>query len=273
MNPIPTPTNSPRSILGVLVHPTNYARAVHEIVEAAKAKNSFSVSALAVHGVMTGALDRMHRLRLNQFDLVTPDGQPVRWALNWLYRSGLTDRVYGPFLTRDLCARAAKEGLSVYFYGSNPRTLSALSAALLEKHPTLKIAGVRASRFRRATEAEWMEDVAAIRATQPDLIFCGLGCPRQEIWVHEMRAFQAAPLIAVGAAFPFLAGQLAMAPAWMQRLGLEWFYRLTREPSRLWRRYAVTNPLFVAGLMAQKLGLRKFPVETAGPSPTKERWS
>lgn len=263
----------PHSILGVQVHPTNYARAVSDIVAAARARQSFAVSALAVHGVMTGALDPMHRTRLNQLDLVTPDGQPVRWALNWLYRCDLTDRVYGPFLTRDLCARAATEGLQVFFYGSDSDTLAALRAALLQKHPTLKIAGTRPSRFRRATEVEWMEDVAAIRATNPDLIFCGLGCPRQEIWVHEMRAFQAVPLIAVGAAFPFLAGRLAMAPAWMQRLGLEWLYRLAREPRRLFRRYAVYNPLFVAGVFAQRWALRDFSTEITGPSPVKERWS
>jgi len=274
VNASPFGASEPRNILGVRVHPTSYALAVREIVRAAKAKESFCVSALAVHGVMTGALDPQHRGRLNQFNLVTPDGQPVRWALNWLYDTDLSDRVYGPFLTRNLCARAAEEGLTVFFYGSDPATLSALTAALLQKHPTLKIAGTRPSRFRRATEDEWMEDVAAIRASNPDLIFCGLGCPRQEIWVHEMRAFQAAPLIAVGAAFPFLAGRLPMAPAWMQRLGLEWLYRLSREPRRLFRRYAVYNPLFVVGVLAQGLGLREFPTETSpGPLPPKERWS
>ncbi len=263
----------PRRILGIQVHPTDYARATRDIVAAAKAKQSFAVSALAVHGVMIGALDPMHRARLNQFDLVTPDGQPVRWALNWLYQCGLADRVYGPFLTRDLCARAADEGLRVFFYGSDEATLTALRAALLQTHPTLKIAGTRPSRFRRANEDEWMEDVAAIRATQPDLIFCGLGCPRQEMWVHEMRAFQAAPLIAVGAAFPFLAGRLAMAPDWMQRRGLEWFYRLGREPRRLFWRYAVYNPLFLAGLLTQKWRLLPFREDSGGPPPRREHWS
>lgn len=255
------------------MHPTTYARAVQDIVDAAKARQSFAVSALAVHGVMTGALDPMHRVRLNQFDLVTPDGQPVRWALNWLHDCRLTDRVYGPFLTRDLCARAASENLSVFFYGSDEATLAALGTALLQKHPTLRIAGTRPSRFRRATEAEWKEDIAAIRSCDPDLIFCGLGCPRQEIWVHEMKAFQAVPLIAVGAAFPFLAGRLAMAPAWMQRLGLEWLYRLSREPRRLFRRYAVYNPLFVSGVVAQKLRLQFYPPDAVGPKPVAERWS
>lgn len=272
-SPFPLAVVSPRNILGVLVHPTTYARAVQDIVDAAKARQSFAVSALAVHGVMTGALDPMHRMRLNQFDLVTPDGQPVRWALNWLHDCRLTDRVYGPFLTRDLCARAASENLSVFFYGSDDATLTALSTALLQKHPTLRIAGTRPSRFRRATEAEWKEDVAAIRSCDPDLIFCGLGCPRQEIWVHEMKAFQAMPLIAVGAAFPFLAGRLAMAPAWMQRLGLEWLYRLSREPRRLFRRYAVYNPLFVGGVVAQKLRLQFYPPDAVGPTPVAERWS
>lgn len=263
----------PLSVLGVGVHPTSYAEAVEAIVSAARDRRSFAVSALAVHGVMMGATDPAHRLRLNQFDLVTPDGQPVRWALNWLHHTRLQDRVYGPFLTRELCARAAEEGLRLFFYGSDSPTLSALQTALLAKWPRLQIAGVRPSRFRRATEEEWLEDVAAIRSANADVVFCGLGCPRQEIWVHEMRSSLSSPLIAVGAAFPFLAGLLAMAPSWMQRTGLEWLYRLRREPRRLWRRYTYYNPLFVAGVVAQKLRVRRFSLERLADGAAPQRWS
>lgn len=270
-NTAPTPAR--HAILGVGVHAVDYATAVELIAAAAREKRPFAVSALAVHGVMVGANDPVHRARLNALDLVTPDGQPVRWALNWLYRAGLRDRVYGPFLTRHLCARAAADGLRVFFYGSDQATLSALEAAVRRDWPTLQIAGMRSSRFRRATEAEWQEDVTAIRAANPDIVFCGLGCPRQEIWAYEMRESLSMPLIAVGAAFPFLAGKLAMAPSWMQRLGLEWLYRLSREPRRLWRRYLVYNPQYVFGVWMQKLRLRRATENPAGVAIPTERWS
>lgn len=259
-------------VMGVGVHATDYARAVEAIITAARAHQSLTVSALAVHGVMTGATNPLHRQRLNALDLVTPDGQPVRWALNWLYDTGLKDRVYGPFLTRDLCARAAADGLRVFFYGSDSATLQALRDACHRRWPNLVIAGMQPSRFRRASVHEWNDDADLIRAAKPDLVFCGLGCPRQEIWVYEMRSSLSMPLIAVGAAFPFLAGKLSMAPAWMQRSGLEWAYRFSREPRRLWRRYAYYNPLFVAGVVAQKLRLKRFREHAALEIPV-ERWS
>jgi len=262
-----------KKLLGVTVHPTNYSAAVEAIVDAAKAKRALSCTALAVHGVMTGALHPLHRARLNTFDLVTPDGQPVRWALNWLHHAGLRDRVYGPFLTHHLCQRAASEGLRLFFYGSDEATLTALKRELLKEMPNLQIAGTRASRFRRATEAEWLDDAQAIRAAQPDIVFCGLGCPRQETWVYEMREYINAPLIAVGAAFPFLARRLAMAPRVMQQIGLEWLFRLGREPLRLWRRYLLLNPLFVFGILLQKCGRRFGARDEKNAVVPAERWS
>ncbi len=259
-------------VLGVRIHATHYAQAVDAIFEAAYARQAFAATALAVHGVMTGASDPEQRARLNSLDLVVPDGQPVRWALNWLYGTRLADRVYGPFLMRAVCERAANEGLRIFFYGSDEKTLGALIASLMRKFPALRIAGHRASRFARATTQQWDEDVAAIRAAAPDLVFCGLGCPRQETWVYEMREYISAPLIAVGAAFPLWAGVKSMAPAWMQQAGLEWFYRLSHEPLRLWHRYLVYNPLFVLGVLRQKFrrtsGLRAF-----AEKPSALRWS
>ncbi|HEU5077701.1 MAG TPA: WecB/TagA/CpsF family glycosyltransferase [Opitutaceae bacterium] len=261
------------NLLGVTVHATNYAAAVETIVEAAKAKRAFSCSALAVHGVMTAAMHPPHSARLNTFDLITPDGQPVRWALNWLHGARLADRVYGPFLTHQLCYRAASEGLRLFFYGSDEATLASLARELRKEMPNLQIVGLRPSRFRRATEQEWLEDAEAIRRAQPDIVFCGLGCPRQEIWVYEMREYIRAPLIAVGAAFPFLARRLAMAPRVMQRLGFEWLFRLCREPLRLWRRYLLLNPLFVFGVLIQKFGKRYGKKDEKNVIVPAERWS
>jgi exopolysaccharide biosynthesis WecB/TagA/CpsF family protein len=260
------------SILGVGVHAVDYTQAVTAVIAAAKNHVPFSVTALAVHGVMTGVDDAEQRARLNHFDLVAPDGQPVRWALNWLHRAKLQDRVYGPFLMLRLCEQAAYEKLRVFLYGSDSATLEALAQSLCSRFPGLIIAGTRPSRFRQATEDEWSEDVKAIKDSQTDLVFCGLGCPKQEVWVYEMHQYLTCPAVAIGAAFSFWSGRQKMAPRWMQRLGLEWLYRLSREPRRLWRRYLILNPRYVAGVVWQKLRPGSYPLSTYDDAPDL-RWS
>ncbi|SRR6056297_182709 len=245
------------SVLGIDVNAIDYAAAVERVMENARAKRSMTVTALAVHGVMTGVLDREHYFRLNQFDLVCPDGQPVRWALNWLHGCGLEDRVYGPELTLRLCAAAAEQSVPIFLFGATEEMLSALREQLRQKYPGIQIAGTRASAFRRVDPAERDALAAEINASGAGLCFVGLGCPRQETFAFEMRDRIAMPLIAVGAAFAFHAGQLEQAPPWMQRHGLEWWFRLTREPKRLWKRYLYLNPLYVSLLIAQKLGIYK----------------
>jgi N-acetylglucosaminyldiphosphoundecaprenol N-acetyl-beta-D-mannosaminyltransferase len=261
------------NILGVQVHATDYARATEQIIHAAREGRPCSVSALAVHGVMTGRADPDQQVRINQLDLVTPDGQPVRWALNWLHNCGLKDRVYGPFLMLHVCERAAKDGLSVFLFGGDDALLQDLSAFLTRRFPGLRIAGTQASRFRRATDSEWTADVQTLRASNADIVFCGLGCPRQEVWVHEMRSELNRPLIAVGAAFAFWAGRQTMAPAWMQRWGLEWCFRLAREPRRLAGRYLIYNPWFVAALLRQKLFSRSNAASRPITKPPPLHWS
>nr|HMS40960.1 WecB/TagA/CpsF family glycosyltransferase [Pyrinomonadaceae bacterium] len=145
------------NILGVGISAVDYESAVEKIISAACEKRPFAVSALAVHGVMTGALDAIHRFRLNKLDLVVPDGQPVRWALNWLYKIKLPDRVYGPNLTLKVCEKAAEKGLNIYLYGSQTEVLDKFEANLKEKFPRLKIAGKQPSRFRQVTADEQQE--------------------------------------------------------------------------------------------------------------------
>lgn len=244
-----------RNVLGVLVDAVDQEAAEQRVVEAAHDGRSYGVSALAVHGVMTGVLDPVHRHRLNALELVTPDGQPVRWALNWLHGTRLRDRVYGPDLTLSLCARAAAEGLPVYFYGSTPEVLDALTANLQERFPGLKVAGSEPSRFRRLTEAEIAETAERIRSSGARITFAGLGCPRQEVFAYELRDALGMPVIAVGAAFDYHAGLVDEPPRWVQDRGLQWAYRLAQDPRRLWRRYVLLNPNFVARLLAQKLGV------------------
>lgn len=246
------------NLLGVQVNAVDYEAAVTRIVAAASAKRPFAVSALAVHGVMTGARDLEHRHRLNAFDLLVPDGQPVRWALNWLHGTALSDRVYGPELTLALCRRCAQDGLPVFFYGSTSAMLDGLRARLTAMFPSLIIAGTEPSRFRRLSVDERDQVVARICASGAALTFVGLGCPRQEVWAYEMRSALAMPVIAVGAAFAFHAGVLPQAPPWLQARGLEWAYRLAKEPGRLWKRYLVLNPLYVAGILLQRSGIHQF---------------
>ncbi|ROT33565.1 WecB/TagA/CpsF family glycosyltransferase [Micromonospora sp. HM5-17] len=243
-----------RNILGVLVDAIDYEAATEEVVAAGRERRPFALTALAVHGVMTGVLDPAHNARLNAFDVVTPDGQPVRWALNLLHRAALAERVYGPDLTLMVLSRFADEGMPVYLYGSTEETLARLVPALEQKFPALKIAGVEASKFRPARPGEDAEIADRIRSSGARLVLVGLGCPRQEVFAYAMRPLLDMPLMAVGAAFDYHAGLLRKPPRWMQRVGLEWLWRFGLEPKRLFYRYMVLNPAYVGRLTAQKCG-------------------
>ncbi|HET6529277.1 MAG TPA: WecB/TagA/CpsF family glycosyltransferase [Actinoplanes sp.] len=252
------------NVLGVLVDAVDYEAATELILDAARERRHFAVTALAVHGVMTGVQDPAHNARLNAFDLVTPDGQPVRGALNLLHHAGLADRVYGPELTLRVLRRAAAEGLPVYLYGSTQPTLDKLVPALEEMFPALKFAGVEASKFRLSQPGEDAEIAERIKSSGARLVLVGLGCPRQEVFAYAMRPLLDMPLLAVGAAFDYHAGLLRNPPAWMQRYALEWLWRLGLEPKRLWKRYVLLNPAYVARLAAQKAGVWKAEPPPAG---------
>src|SRR5262249_44775858 len=162
-----------------------------------------------------------------------------RWALNLLHGAALTDRVYGPTLTLRVLARCAAEGLPVYLYGSTDETLGRLTQALQSQFPDLKVAGVEASKFRSVRPGEAAEIATRVADSGARLLLVGLGCPRQEVFTHALRQLLNMPIMAVGAAFDYHAGQLRKPPAWMQRYGLEWLWRLGLEPRRLWRRYLI----------------------------------
>jgi len=200
-------------IFGVNVSRTDYEEACRVIIEAGRAHRSFGVTALAVHGLLEAARDPGFRAVVNSLDLVTPDGQPVRWAENLFHDTGLKDRVAGPDLLWKICAAAERAKISVYFYGSTEDTCERMVARIKDRHPELCVAGVQPDRFREATPEEDRMDVRRI---------------------HES-----------GAGFDFAAGVIPRAPSWMQKNGLEWFHRLTMEPRRLGRRYMVTNSIFI----------------------------
>ncbi len=261
-----------RNVLGVLVDAVDYEAATDRVIRAAQERRSYAVTALAVHGVMTGVSDNEHRHRLNNFDLVTPDGQPVRWALNLLGRAGLRDRVYGPTLTLQVLDRAAELELPVFFYGSTTGVLDQLVSNVKKRCPDLIVAGVQPSLFRSTSLAEKDKTVRTIREAGARLVFVGLGCPRQEVFCYEYRNDLDMPLLAVGAAFDYHAGTVREPPAMVQRWGLQWLYRLVQQPRRLWRRYLVLNPLFLMCLAAQRVGFWRPDVATTHPPQSELRW-
>jgi len=256
-----------QNILGIGVTAVDYESAVEKITSAARDKRPFAVSALAVHGVMTGALDAVHRHRLNRLDLVVPDGQPVRWAMKWLHGVSLPDRVYGPELTLRVCEQAAREGLSIYLYGSREEVLEKLRANLTARFSGLVIAGSQPSRFRQVSAEEQRSIAEEIKASGASIVLVGLGCPRQETWAFEYREMLSMPLLAVGAAFDFHAGLMPQAPGWLQKRGFEWLYRFVQEPGRLWKRYTVLNFLYVLLIALQYGKIRTLELED-NVSPT-----
>jgi len=239
-------------VLGVPLALTDYEQTLDWIDAAVALDAREYLCVAAVHTVMELREDAALRDAVSDAAFTVPDGQPLVWALRALGHD-IDTRVYGPELMDRACERAARSGQRHYLYGGrDDRALAQLVANLLDRHPRLQLAGGWSPPHRDLSEAE-LDDVAArINAARPDVVWVGIGVPKQEKWMAAMRSRLDAPvLIGVGAAFDFHAGLVAQAPAWMQRRGLEWLFRLNQEPRRLWRRYARHNPRFVAGFAKQ----------------------
>lgn len=247
----PWPERHP--LLRLRVSATTYDEAEELLIGAARERRRTLVDHLSVHGLVHANRDAEFAEAIDAFDIVAPDGQPVRWALNTLRGTQLADRVYGPELMKRLCRRAAREGISIYLYGSSGDVLERLSEALLEQFPSLVIAGAEAPPFRELSVEEQREAVARMNESGAGLIFIGLGCPKQELFAFHNRDRMEGVQLCVGAAFDFLSGQKKTAPRWMQERGLEWLFRLGCEPRRLVGRYLVHNSLFVLH-MAREFG-------------------
>lgn len=243
-----------RNVIGILVNAVDYEAAVEEITTAAIERRSLPVSCAAVHTIMEGALDEEHKYRMNRLGMVLPDGMPVRWALNILHGIKLPDRVYGTTLVLRVLARAQQEGLGVYFYGNTPDALNLLRRNLQQRFPALRICGMEPSQFRRLNASEKNAVAQRIRDSGASLVFNGLGTPLQEIWAYEYAEVLLMPILCVGGSFNVLAGRAAQAPPWMQSRGLEWLFRLSHEPRRLWRRHLLLDPLYAWMVARQKLG-------------------
>ncbi len=199
----------------------------------------------SVHGVITARDDASVRRILNAADIATPDGMPLVWALR-SFGFKNQQRVYGPTLMLDLCTNAERKGHRIFLYGGTEESLAHLRERLAARFPRLLIAGSYAPPFRPLTAAERREVEWRILASRADLCFVGISTPKQEQFMYEHReALPGVIMIGVGAAFDFHAGRVRQAPEWMQRAGLEWFFRLAMEPARLWRRYVLVTPRFL----------------------------
>ncbi len=235
----------------------DYEKASDIIIENAIENRSFGVSALAVYGLMASLSDKKLGTLINKIDLIVPDGQPVRWALNSFYKLGMKDRVYGPELTLHVLKKANRDGLKIFLYGSTGSTLNAFEDFIRNNYPQVIICGVHEDRFREATDDEGLSDIKKINSSGAHIVLVGRGCPRQEFWVANHKGSINAAMMAVGAAFDFHAGVLDQAPKWMQDKGLEWLYRLIKEPRRVWKRYFFTNSSFILKFLKYKLILRR----------------
>ncbi len=202
------------------------------------------------HSIVTARQDKAFSTAIAQADMATPDGAPVAWMIR---RLGFKtqQRINGPDLMWNYCAQAAQQHESIYLYGGTSATLQELQCRLARVFPGLRVAGAESPPFRPLTADEDAAVVARINASGAGTVWVSLGCPKQELWMAAHRGRVNAVMIGVGAAFEYHAGVIPRAPRWMQNSGLEWLHRLYTEPRRLWRRYLVTNTLFIVGAARQ----------------------
>lgn len=241
-------------MLGTPVHALGERAAVERIIAWATDGTPRYVALCNAHVLVTAERDPDYREALRAADLRLPDGAPVAWVLRRRGFSGQR-RLPGPDLTWALCERCAQDGVAVYFYGGEASTLRALRGRLEAAFPRL-VAHFEAPPFAPEWARETPQATRRMTEARVGVVFVGLGCPRQELWMAANSPAVGAVMLGVGAAFDFHAGTRARAPGFMRRLGLEWLHRLMSEPARLWRRYLVTNTLFALGALAEALGLR-----------------
>jgi N-acetylglucosaminyldiphosphoundecaprenol N-acetyl-beta-D-mannosaminyltransferase len=257
--PVAGPGTPPSAaVLGIPLALTDYEGTLDWIDAMAAARRRGYLCVAATHTVMASQEDSGLREAVLGADFTVPDGQPLVWALNLLgHRLG--DRVYGPDLMDRACARAARTGRRMYLYGGRDQgALVQLTRNLRLRHPGLQIVGGYVPPYRELTREEEAAVAADIQRSGAEVVWVGIGVPRQEKWMAQMtHRLRSHVLIGVGAAFDFHGGLTRQAPAWLQKLGLEWAFRLAQEPRRLWRRYLRYNPRFVVGF-ARQLGRERL---------------
>jgi N-acetylglucosaminyldiphosphoundecaprenol N-acetyl-beta-D-mannosaminyltransferase len=242
-----------RDIIGMRVDATSYEDATERIITGANEKVGKYVCAANVHMVMETYDNPEFAKIVNHADIVTPDGMPLVWGLRALGVKNAT-RVCGPTLTLTVCEAAANKNVPIALYGGTEESLIAFTAFLVEKFPTINIVCQISPPFRAISPAEDLAYTQQIVDSGAQILFVGIGCPRQEIWMAEHQERIPAVMLGIGAAFDFHSGRIKQAPVWMQQVGLEWLFRLMMEPKRLWKRYFKHNPRFILLLLKQLIG-------------------
>jgi N-acetylglucosaminyldiphosphoundecaprenol N-acetyl-beta-D-mannosaminyltransferase len=250
-------TLASREVLGMRVDATSYEDASRRVVQWARERRPAYVCVATVHMVMEAFDSGEFQQAVNGADLVTPDGVPLVWALKSLGVRNAS-RVYGPDLMPHVVEEAARENLPIGLYGGTPESLETFHQVLKARFPEIRVVCQIAPPFRPLTPEEDEAVTREIVASGAQILFVGIGCPKQENWMVEHKERVPAVMVGVGAAFDFLTGRVRQAPGWVQAAGLEWAFRLMIEPRRLWKRYAKHNPRFVALFLLQLLGLRRF---------------
>lgn len=247
------------NILGVGVSAINMVQAKQTIHQWISDDDPHYICVTSVHGVMESQRDEELRRIHNMAGLVTPDGMPLVWlSIISGYRG--VERVYGPDLMLAICNDSAPVRYRHFLYGGTPIALECLRHNFQRRFPTINIVGSYSPPFRSLTPDEDNKVVQLINSAEPQIIWIGLSTPKQELWMADHIGRLNAPvMIGVGAAFDFHAGTKKQAPRWMQRSGLEWLFRVSTEPKRLWRRYLINNPTFILLVIAQALGIKRYP--------------
>jgi len=248
------------NILGVGVSVLTLLNASRQIGSWVESRQNNCVNVCTVHTIMECQKAPELKRIVNRSGMATPDGMPLVWLCHYFGAKNVT-RVYGPDLLLAVCAESIAKGYRHYFYGGAPGIPSALAENLTQRFPDLIVAGAYSPPILAVGQLEEPGTIDMINRANPDIVWVGLGTPKQDYWVARHRDLLNAPvLIAVGAAFDFLTGRIPQAPSWMQRNGLEWLFRLSKEPRRLAYRYLVYNPLFILYILAQISGLRRYPL-------------
>jgi len=247
------------SLVGVDVAMIDYAGAMRVMDDLIARRERGYICAAPVHALMKARDDPEMRAALHGSTLVVPDGMPLVWAAN-LLGERLEDRVYGPELMLRYTERCVERGYRVWLYGGRDQgSLVQLALSMRRRHPGIQIVGGYSPPFRALTAEEEGEVAQQINDAHPDVLWVGIGVPKQEKWMARMRHRLEVPVMCgVGAAFDFHAGRISMAPSWMQERGLEWIYRIAQEPRRLLPRYLYTNPRFVVAFARQYAAERRF---------------
>jgi N-acetylglucosaminyldiphosphoundecaprenol N-acetyl-beta-D-mannosaminyltransferase len=255
-------TFSRANVLGVGVHAINMQQAVSYLIDAGCRRQKGYVCVTGVHGVMEAQTDEHFREILNSSLLTTPDGMPTVWVGKSTGHSEM-GRVFGPDLMLNLCRESVSCGLKHFLYGGQPGVADELKRSLQERFPGLQIVGTYTPPFRQLNSEEQRQLAQQVKSVRPDIFWVGLSTPKQERFMAEyLPKLDASIMLGVGAAFDLHTGRMKDSPEWIKNAGLQWAHRLAQDPRRLWKRYFINNPKFIAAIAAQLIGIRRYSLPT-----------